>query len=244
MSHDPEPRAAAYLGAAMRRTARQRYEAHLLSCERCWLEVTLGRRGRALAETACEPAPAGIREDIRAAVAARAATPQPRWLLLRRGTVAAIVCAGLLAACFIALRPWQASPAASSAAASPQAALAAAVASYRHDQLPGTAVPARAAPDLARLGFRLAGAASGQVNHVAVTMFVYRDAAGGHLILYRSARPFTEAAEARELHGPEGAWMAQAAGVSILCGRGAHSLLILGPDPAIVRRVGATLGVL
>jgi anti-sigma factor RsiW len=244
MSHDPEQQAAAYLGAAMRRTARRRYEAHLLSCERCWQEITLARRGRALAETAREPAPAGIREDIRAAVAARAASTQPRRLLRHRGTIAAIAGAGALAACLIALRPWQAPPASPRAAASPPSALATALASYRHNRLPGTTVPGQTAPDLSRLGLQLTGAAAGRVDGIAVTMFVYRDSAGGHLTLYRSARPFTEAAEADELHGPEGAWTAQSAGVSILCGRGTHSLLILGPGPTLVRRVGATLGIL
>ena len=240
MSHDPEQRAAAYLGAAMRPAARRRYEAHLLACERCWQEVSLAHRGRSLAEAAAEPAPAGIREDIRAAVAARASS-RPGRSLPRRGTVAVIACAGALAACLIALRPWRETP---RDAASPAGALATALASYRQDQLPGTSVPAQAAPDLSRLSLHLAGAAAGRVGGVAVTVFVYRDAAGGRVTLYRSTRPFTEAAEAHELHGREGAWTAQAGGVAILCGRGAHSLLILGPDPAIVRRVGALLGAL
>src|SRR5215472_6577760 len=236
MSHDPEQPAAAYLGAAMRPATRRRYEAHLLACECCWQEVSLARSGRSLAEAAAEPAPAGIREDIRAAVAARASS-RPGRSMPRRGTVAVIACAGALAACLIALRPWQETP---RDAASPAGALA----TYRQDQLPGTSVPAQAAPDLSRLSLHLAGAAAGRVGGVAVTVFVYRDAAGGRVTLYRSTRPFTEAAEAHELHGREGAWTAQAGGVAILCGRGAHSLLILGPDPAIVRRVGALLGAL
>jgi hypothetical protein len=81
MNHNPEQLAAAYL-TTMRPRARRRFEAHLLACEPCWQEVTLARRGRQLAETARDIAPAQLREDIRAAVAAAAAEPaaSPRLL--------------------------------------------------------------------------------------------------------------------------------------------------------------------
>ena len=52
MNHDPEQLAAAYL-AGMRPRARRRFEAHLLACEPCWQEVSLARRGRELAASAC-----------------------------------------------------------------------------------------------------------------------------------------------------------------------------------------------
>src|SRR5258708_9297804 len=74
MSHHPGQLAAAYL-TTMRPRARRRFEAHLLACEPCWQEVSLARRGRQLAETARDIAPAGLREDIPAAVAAAATLP-------------------------------------------------------------------------------------------------------------------------------------------------------------------------
>ena len=70
MSHNPESWAAAYLGGAMRPSRRQSFEAHLLGCDDCWQEVRLARQGRRLAEEAREIAPPGLRERIRAAVAA------------------------------------------------------------------------------------------------------------------------------------------------------------------------------
>ena len=54
MNHDPEQLAAAYL-ATMRPRAGRRFEAHLLACERCWQEVSLGCRGRQLAQAARAP---------------------------------------------------------------------------------------------------------------------------------------------------------------------------------------------
>src|SRR5690348_7920196 len=74
MKHNPEQLAAAYL-ATMRRGGRRRFETHLLVCEPCWQEVCLARRGRELAEASRGAAPPGLRDDIRAAVAAAASLP-------------------------------------------------------------------------------------------------------------------------------------------------------------------------
>src|SRR6266568_5427001 len=70
--------AAAYLDG-LRARAHRRYEEHLLDCEACWREVSLARRGRELAESIADTAPAGTREKIRVAVAS-AATEQPAWV--------------------------------------------------------------------------------------------------------------------------------------------------------------------
>src|SRR5258708_33631816 len=99
MSHHPEQLAAAYL-ATMRPRVRRRFEAHLLACEPCWQEVCLARRGRQLAETARDLAPAELREDIRAAVAAAAtlpaAGPRPlRPIAAAAGLAATVAAAGL-----------------------------------------------------------------------------------------------------------------------------------------------------
>jgi hypothetical protein len=237
--HDHEKLAAAYL-AAMRPAARRRFETHLLACEMCWQEVSLARRGRELAESARQVAPPGLRDDIRAAVAdtaARHPAARPRRRLA--GVAAAAVLLALAGAAAVA-RPWHAPPAGRSTAAS--AAVAAAIASYRSDRLPGTSFPAGQAPDLTRLGLHLAAAAAGRLNGVMVTMLVYRTSSGARLTLYRSDQPFAEAAEARELGGAEtAAWTVQSSGVTVLCARGSHSLLLLGSDPALVRRAAAAL---
>src|SRR5207245_9827955 len=59
--HDPERSAATYVSGDMRLGERPRFEAHLLGCEGCWREVSLGWRGRGLVEAAREVAPPGLR---------------------------------------------------------------------------------------------------------------------------------------------------------------------------------------
>lgn len=237
MSHHPEQLAAAYL-TTMRPRARRRFEAHLLGCEPCWQEVCLARRGRQLAEAARDVAPPGLREDVRAAVTAAAlpaASPRRPWRIM----VAAVVAVAVLAGAAVLVRPWPHSRPASDSAA--PAVIAAAVASYRTSRLPGTAVPAEPAPQLTVLNLDLVGAARGELNGMAVTMFAYRTPSGARLIIFRSSQPFPEATKARELGGTEGAWTVLSSGVTVICAQGAHTMLLLGSDAALVRQAGALL---
>ena len=145
MSQGPEQLAAACL-TAMRPRARRRFEAHLLACEPCWQEVCLARRGRQLAGAARDAAPAGLRQDVRAAVTAAAlpaASPRPPWRIMAAAVVAVAVVAVAVLAVAVLVRPWPHRRPASDSAA--PAVIAAAVASYRTSQLPGTAVPAEPA---------------------------------------------------------------------------------------------------
>ena len=66
--HDPELNAALYLAGELRQRARRWFERHLLGCEDCWREVTLGRIGRRVAEELREIAPPKLREDVRSAI--------------------------------------------------------------------------------------------------------------------------------------------------------------------------------
>jgi hypothetical protein len=235
MSHDPEQLAAAYL-TSMRPRARRRFEAHLLACESCWQEVCLARRGRQLAETARDLAPPGLRDDIRAAVTAAAlpaSRQHHRWPIIATAVTAVAVLAGAA----VLARPWPHTRPAPGAA--PPAVIAAAVASYRAGRLPGTGVPAEPAPTLTPLTLGLAGAARGELGGVAVTMFAYRTPAGGRLTILVSSRAFPEAGHARELGGAEGAWTMRTGGVTIICARHTHAMLLLGSNPALVRRAGA-----
>jgi hypothetical protein len=239
MSHHPEQLAAAYL-ATMRPRARRRFEAHLLACEPCWQEVRLARRGRQLAETARDLAPAELRQDIRAAVATAATLPAADPRPLRRIVAAAGIAAAVLAGTAALVRPWPHSPPAADSAAPPPM-VAAAVASYHADRLPGTAVPAEPAPKLTLLRLRLVRAAAGQLNGVAVTMFAYKTPSGARLVIFHSSQPFPEASSARELGGTEGAWTMRSSGVTVICAQGTHALLLLGSDATLVRQAGAVL---
>lgn len=242
VNHVPEQLAAAYL-TTMRPRRRRRFEAHLLTCETCWQEVRLARRGRQLAETARDLAPPRLREDIRAAVTAAAASPAPRARPVRpivAAAVTAVTAVAALAAAVILPRLWSGRQPPDEAA--PPAAIAAAVTSYRSGQLPGTAVPAEHAPVLTPLNLKLTGTARSQLHGITVTMFSYSAPSGARLLVIRSSHPFPEASGARELDGTQDAWMARSSGVTIICAQDTHAMLLLGSDPALVRQAGALLG--
>jgi hypothetical protein len=236
MKHDAEQLAAAYL-TTMRRRGRRRYEAHLLACEPCWREVCLARRGRQLAEASREAAPPGLRDDIRAAVTAAATAPAGRPRARAPVALAVAMTLAVVAGATMAARPWHHG---AQVPAAPTV-LAAAVASYRDNRLPGTAVPGELAPDLTGLRLHLVGAATGQLDGMPVTTFTYIDAAGARLAIYRSTRPFPEAAEAHALGGEDSAWTMRSSGITVICAQGTHTMLLLGSDAALVKQAGAAL---
>jgi anti-sigma factor RsiW len=244
MNHDPEQWAAAYL-EGMPARERVRFEGHLLTCEACWREISLARAGRALAESLQERAPAGLRETIRASVAAAAADARPSGGRHRRtGVLAAVAVVVVLLGVLAVGRPWQhpgpsgAAPGSTAAAGS---TVAEAVARFRQEQLPGTAVPAQRAPDLGPLGLRLVGAAAGTLQGEDVTVFAYRAGSGSRLEIYRSAHPIPEAGEAHELDGDEDAWRTEVDGLTVICGPATHTVLLIGSDPGLVDRAGELL---
>ena len=114
------------------------------------------------------------------------------------------------------------------------AAIGAAVADFRALRLPGTEVPRGAAPDLSQVRLRPMGAAAGVVAGRAVTAYSYRDSAGRDLLVYLSREPFPTAAGAERLAGPDGPWIAGIGGVTVLCARSPHALLVLGLDRRLV----------
>jgi hypothetical protein len=77
--HQPELNASLYLAGELGRRTRRWFERHLLECEDCWREVTLGRLGRRLAEELREIAPPRLRDDVRAAVSAAEVTHRRRF---------------------------------------------------------------------------------------------------------------------------------------------------------------------
>jgi hypothetical protein len=235
MSHDPELLAAAYL-TTMRPRARRRFDVHLLACEQCWQEVTLARRGRHLAETARDLAPAGLRENIRTAVATAAALPPADQRPRIRLVAATVMAAAILAGIATVVGAW---PHVRQGGRTP-AVIAAAVTSYRSGRLPGTAVPA-AAPDLTSLDLHLTGAARGEIGGLTVTTFAYAAPSGERVTIIRSSRPFPEASTARELGGTDDAWTARSRGVIIICAQRTHAMLLLGSDSALLRQASALL---
>lgn len=239
MAHDPEQLAAAYLEGLHSR-ARRRYEQHLLGCEPCWSEVSLARAGRRHAESIRDQAPASLRDDIRAAVAALAAEPPTATRAPRRALI--LTAAAVLLILTSAAVAWRHSEQPTHTAA-PATTLTAAVAGFRANQLPGVSIPVGRAPDLSALELQLVGAAAGQVDGVQVTAYAYRTDAGARLYVYRSAREIPETDQAEGLGDNRQAWQSQISGITVICGPASHTTLVLGSDAVLVRRASELLAI-
>jgi Putative zinc-finger len=230
-AHDPERDAAAYVGGELSSRERRRFEAHLLGCEACWREVQLDHEGRRRATGLRELAPAGLREDVRAAITfSGGSTPYRRRGVLL-GAVAALA---LVATAAISLSVLD------RGAPREPAAISAALATVRADQVPG-GIPQRGAPDLGPAGLRLVDAGHGSLEDLGADVFAYRDAEGDLLYVFMSASPFPTASGAAETSGMTGGWSARASGLLMVCRSQPHSYLLVGRDVALVQSVDAIM---
>jgi Flp pilus assembly protein TadB len=98
--HDPERLAAAYLGQAMSRRSRGRFEHHLLGCTDCWDKVAAARVGRSAAESLRELASRDLRDRVRAVVetvpdpAAGRTRPRRAMVAISAAAAAAVLVGG------------------------------------------------------------------------------------------------------------------------------------------------------
>ncbi len=238
--HDSDGDAARFLGGALSSRAHRAFERHLVGCEVCWREVELGRAGRRLAESARELAPAELRERLRTVVAGAQAEPAARTphrarlgRLVRSVPPVLLATASAVVLVVVVLFGVRDVGAWHGAAGQP-VAIGQAVAGFQQHRLPGTRLPAAQAPDLGTIGLAPVGAAAGSVAGSEVTAFSYRDAAGRDVMVYLSQRPFPTAVGARQLAGPDGPWLATTRGVTVLCARSPHALLVLSLDRQLV----------
>jgi anti-sigma factor RsiW len=236
MSHNPEARAAAYLGGEMSPSRRQSFEAHLLGCDSCWQEMQLARQGRRLAEEAREITPPGLRERIRATVAAERAPGPPgpgrrpaavRGLLL---AVAAVAATAVVAGTALS---GPASP-----GAQPRGLAVAAVREYTAARLPGSALPHRLVSDLAPLGLHPDGGGIGRLGAREVVAIDYRDARGQRVAVYLADADIPAPPGATRLHVAGMGWTATMAGVHLMC---LNTVLLVGRDPALLAAVARIL---
>jgi Putative zinc-finger len=234
MRHDPERAAGAYLAGELSPRQRERLEAHMLSCEDCWREVTAGRQGRVLAESLREVAPQHLRERIRASIAA---APPPRRrrvrmavLLGAAAALVALVAVGLAGGLLTVREQAPAQP----------PPIAAAVASYRGDLSAWD--PTTQPPPARQLGgLAWQGARRGELAGLPVVAHAYRDAAGHRVVLLVASHSFPQALGAR--HGASGAtWTAQVNGLMLFCADHPAPSLVLGADRAEVLAAAQQLG--
>jgi hypothetical protein len=250
MAHEPERDVAAFLGGALEPEARAAFNEHLLGCDGCWTELHDAQEGRSAVESVRELAPAALRERLRSLVlAAEPAAPESseavlgasdslprarrRWVTY--GAVTAVA-AALVMVFALVVRP--------SPTPREPAALAAAVADFRAQALPGRQLPTASAPDLSALHLMPVGSGGGQYDGLPVDGYAYRDSAGRRLVVYLSPQPFPAAPGAQRLQGAEGPWTAWRGDVILLCARAPHALLVVGQDEQLVRSAASSLGVL
>jgi Putative zinc-finger len=236
MSHDPEAWAAAYLGGAMSPLRRQSFEAHLLGCEDCWQEVRLARRGRRLAEEAREITPPGLRDRIRAAVAAErmAGSAGARRRLTARGgllLLVSAVAAAAMAAGVVVPRP--APP-----AGQPGGLAAAAARDYAAGRLPGSPLPHRLVPDLAPLGLHPDGSGIVRLDGRELMAIDYRDARGRRVAVYLASTDIPAPPGATRMNVAGMGWAATISGARLVC---VNTMLLVGRDRVLVDAVALIL---
>lgn len=239
MRHDPERLAAAYLGQAMSRRARVRFEHHLLGCDGCWGEVAAGRRGRAAAESLRGLASPLLRDRVRAVVeTVPDAAPGPPRRSRAAVAVAAAVAALALVIAGVTGTRGTGVPARNAVAAQP-APIAAVVAAYADRgagwSRTGSAPPAET---LAHLGWEGSIRAESGGQHLVVHR--YADTGGRLVLVVQSDRAFPRAAAAWQEPGAD--WVARIDRVTVLCLTRPIVALVVGDDRAEVAAVAADLG--
>ena len=223
-AHDPDRDAAAYVTGTMAPEERDRFEAHLLTCETCWREVRLDREGRALAESARETAPAALRESVRAVVVAAASQPTGSAFAQRdrrgllRGLAAVAAVFALVVAGTLARTAVQASVIDAAMVAYEQAQVEA-----HHEALP--------APDLQPLGVAPIGATHMQLGDMNVEAFAYRSVGGSRLTLFMADESFPIPPGATI--ATEG-WHLSHGDMRLMTGDGSKPFLAITSDPQLL----------
>jgi anti-sigma factor RsiW len=233
----------AYLTGELPPAERDALETHLLTCDRCWNEIDLARRGRALIQQTDEPVPPHLRENILNLVPSsdRPVDP-PRRRLRVLATTAALAAVVILTASVVAWVTRPVEPPGEPRPGIPQPAqIVTAVANYHAGRLPGAEIPAQPGPNLTALRLTETGAGTGELAGLPVTGHAYRDDTGRRVLIYLSDRPFTMPADAEHPNGPTGGSITSHQGVSVLCSRAPYRTLVLGDDQRLVRQVAASL---
>lgn len=239
MRHDPERVAAAYLSGELSPGRRDRLESHMLECDACWREVSVGRRGRAIAEAQREVAPQRVRERVRG-VAATVPDRQPRrWPGLRLPLLVTASGLAVLLVALVTVLAWS-----DSDRRDQPVAIADVVAAYRQA---GGEWSANADPPARRIeGLSWRGSRTAVVGGQPATLHLYTDGdidgGGDRLLVVRSPRRFPQAAHAEPLNdGPN--WIARSGGAVVFCAdRAGFSWLAVGQSRARVLAAGDSLG--
>jgi hypothetical protein len=218
--HEPELNAASYVSGEMRRHERRRFETHLLGCEDCWREVSLGWRGRGLVEASREVSPPGLRDEIRAAISiAPRPSRLPRRLVLA-ATAVMLVTLSIFGLAEIRDR-------------NQPAAISAAIVAARTETLASSGPSTREPPDLSSQGLRLIMGERVNLGDLTTDAFMYRDEVGESVFLFVSGSSFPVARGASSHPGGNG-WQAQSDGMTLVCGDRPVNYLVIAANPSLV----------
>ena len=220
-THDPERDAALYVSGEMRPVERGRFEAHLLGCDDCWREVSLGRDGRGMVEASREIAPPGLRDGIRTAISV---VPVPRRLPRRLALVAAVFSV-------LAVSIFGAAQVHSRQQPPP---IAAALAAARTETLSARGPSELPAPNLSSQGLQLVMGERVDLAGLTSDAFMYRNTAGETVLLFTSATPFPVAHAATPLAAGVNGWTAESDGMTLVCGDRPMNYLVIAHDPSLV----------
>jgi anti-sigma factor RsiW len=214
----------------------QRWDEHLLECERCWRAVREDRAGRQAAQLLRQPVPPGLADRVAFAVevaaAARTAAPRRGLRSRQRGrqgrrlrwrlTGAAAVAAGLVATLMVVLLPGGHQTGSVPAAVAAVARYAQAIpapAPGQHAHLD------RAAP--VEVGRPVTATADGQ----RIVVRTWR-LGGVEAVVAVSRRPFPMPARAQAVPSQGMAWSARLGRLGLYCLNGRTSELVAAPVPA------------
>jgi anti-sigma factor RsiW len=223
-THNPERDAALYVSGEMGSAERRRFEAHLLACDDCWREVSLGRDGRGMVEASREIAPAGLRDDIRAAISV---APVPPRLPRRLALVAAV--ASVLAFSIFGAAQVRSHHQPPPIAAALNAARTQTLAARGPSELP--------APNLSSQGLQLVMGERVDLAGLTSDAFMYRNTASETVLLFTSAASFPVARSATQLATGVNGWTAQSDGMTLVCGDRPMNYLVISQDPSLVALV-------
>jgi anti-sigma factor RsiW len=215
--------------------------AHLLNCDGCWDNVQAHRTIIGAVQQLWEPAPAGLRADLRAAVVGLDSVPvrrvpRARTALVASAAVAALA-AGGLGAIRLLSRP---EPHSITASPSVPAAVGAALAQSSESPSEDPSVPT--APDLSGLGLRLSASGRTLVSGVAASQYIYADNQGQHVTVFVSVQAWPRPRLADAVGARS--WVIAPGSLTVVGGSdpAGDNMLIVADDHRDAMTAAATLG--
>jgi hypothetical protein len=210
MDHDPAA-VLGYLSGELDPDARERFERHLVDCDRCWAAVREDIAGRAVAESAREPVPPLLRDRVRFAVETE--TRPARRTKRRLVSGVAMALAAIITTTGVVIGG------------------IGRLGGHRHPaDPPSVAAVVRL---VGREGAGLEAAPAARLSIDGQLIAVSRvDMNGTPVLVARSDRPFVTTPDAQPMTNEEGPWLVRRGLLSLVCFNHPHPVLLAARLPA------------